>query len=158
MKEIKLNVAREIFRNIEMINDLSMLKEVELGLKGAAFYADCAQSAVYLGRKWQVFAAAVFFRVPRPWVQAVAAHNEEKMPGHVMINSTGSSTSRRKTSDKTNLAHFFAIGISLRYPKIDPQTIERVLRHPEILLQDGYLEAIQKVYPDIREHIESFIV
>jgi hypothetical protein len=52
MKEIKLNVAREIFRNIEMINDLSMLKEIELGLKGAAFYADCAQSAVYLGRKW----------------------------------------------------------------------------------------------------------
>jgi hypothetical protein len=52
MLEIKLTLAREIFRNIEMINDLSMLKEVELGRKGAAFYADCAQSAVYLGRKW----------------------------------------------------------------------------------------------------------
>ena len=81
MKEIKLTVAREIFRNIELVNDLSLLQEVELGAKGAAFYADCAQAAVYLERKWQVFAAAVFFRVPRPWVQAVVSQNESEIPG-----------------------------------------------------------------------------
>ena len=61
--------------------------------------------------------------------------------------------SRRSVSDKTNFSHFFGLGIATRYPKIDEETIAKVIELPDLLLQDGFLSEIENTNPDLRKQI-----
>ena len=67
-------------------------------------------------------------------------------------------TSRRKVEDKTNHKHFFAIGILARYPDIDDYSICQAVEYPNILLQHGFLEAIQSIHPSLRQDLTNTII
>ena len=77
-----------------------------------------------------------------------------KLPGAVSHLITAS---RRNVEDRTNLAEFFAIGMNVRYPSLDPHTIKDALELPKILCQDGYLEAMQTVHVKIRKSLSDFV-
>ena len=66
--------------------------------------------------------------------------------------------SRRTTEDKSNYQHFFGMGIVARYPEIDDSTVDQVIEHPILLLQDGFLEAIKSIHPSLRHDLTDAII
>lgn len=68
------------------------------------------------------------------------------------------SASKRHVEDKTNLKHFFALGLVSRYPNLDEETLVDALESPNILMQEGYLQATERVHPSLRERISKLIV
>ena len=52
MKENLFSVAKELFRNIELVKDVAMLKDIDLGAKGASYYESLAGIAVAKRKGW----------------------------------------------------------------------------------------------------------
>ena len=131
------NWGCEVLRNLSYVEDLSVLDDIDLGEQGREVYSKLSLVAKEEKSSWQAYATSVYFRVSQSWVKKlnVDGHLEGELQQNYDI-------SRRNVENKGNHKHFFAIGILARYPDIDDNSICQAVEYPNILLQDGFLEAI----------------
>ena len=119
MKDLLVNVACEIFRNLALIDELSELESIDLGDHGLSFFEQLATIAVELKAKYQVYAAAVIFGAANVYAKAVVT--DYVVPGEFVPDRPGS---RRYTEGTTNIKQFLKVGILHRYPGLDGNLLE----------------------------------
>ena len=142
------NWGCEVLRNLSYVEDLSVLDDIDLGEQGREVYSKISLVAKEEKSSWQAYATSVYFRVSQSWVKKL---NVNGQLGGELLQSYD--TTRRNVENKANHKHFFAIGILARYPDIDDYSICQAVDYPNILLQHGFLEAIQSIHPSLRQDL-----
>ena len=80
-RERTYTIACEIFSNLNLIEDLKLLGIIDIGENGRIFYSKLADIAVKEKATWQIYAASVYFGVPKLWIKKLT--QEEKLPGEL---------------------------------------------------------------------------
>ena len=152
LDHVRLSLAIEMVRDLTYVGDLAVLRQLNLGSRGQGFFENMYKVVPLKKLCWQVYAASVIFGAHRPWVKRLIFDNQ--FTGSVLRPLT----SVRRNVEKKNVVHFFALGVSEAYPSLTFQDIARVMDHPEALLRDGYLRAINLVVPCLREDLTEAIL